>query len=150
MDQKRAYAISRAPRWCAGALIAIALAAPAVAADLSVTVDGLRSGSGAILLAVCPADSFLGRGCPYTGRTRAAGDPVRVILSGIEPGVYAVQAVHDENDNLDLDRNLVGWPLEGFGFSNAPPMRRGPPRFADAAIEIGPEGGAVGVTIRYY
>lgn len=128
-----------------------ATAPPVGAAELAVTVEGLRSGVGTVLLAVCPEARFLSRdGCPYTARVAAATAPLSVTLTGIEPGVYAVQAVHDENDNLDLDRNLVGWPLEGFGFSNAPPLRRGPPRFGDAAIRLGVEGAAVRLAIRYY
>ncbi len=137
-------------RFWLGAALALSAGA-AGAAELEVTVEGLRSGAGSVLLAVCSEASFLSRGgCPYTARARIEGRAARVTLGGIAPGVYAVQAVHDENDNLDLDRNLVGWPQEGFGFSNAPPMRRGPPRFGDAAIRIEEPRGAARVVIRYY
>ncbi|MDA1325954.1 MAG: DUF2141 domain-containing protein, partial [Proteobacteria bacterium] len=29
---------------------------------------------------------------------------------------------HDENDNKKLDRNIIGIPQEGFGFSNNPSL----------------------------
>jgi uncharacterized protein (DUF2141 family) len=72
----------------------------------------------------------------HCARPAAAG-AVALTLPDIPPGTYAVQAFHDENDNFDIDRNLLGLPPEGImGFSNDAPMRFGPPRFDDAAIEI--------------
>jgi uncharacterized protein (DUF2141 family) len=72
------------------------------------------------------------------------------VVLNIEPGVYAVQAFHDENDNLDLDRNMIGWPKEGMGFSNDAPMRYGPPSFEDAAIEIEAAGASTRLRLRYF
>jgi uncharacterized protein (DUF2141 family) len=43
-----------------------------------------------------------------------------------------VGVFHDENGNGKLDKNLVGLPKEGVGFSNTPGGRRLPPKFADA------------------
>ncbi len=120
------------------------------AAELKVTLEDVATGSGHLLVAVCTAETFLRRGCPYTGRAPAVSGEAEVVVRGIEPGVYAVQAFHDENDNLDLDRNFLGWPEEGMGFSNDAPMRFGPPRFADAAIAIGAGGGATRVRLRYF
>jgi len=33
-------------------------------------------------------------------------------------GTYSVAVLHDENGNQKLDRNIFGFPKEGFGFSN--------------------------------
>ena len=35
-------------------------------------------------------------------------------------GNYAVQVMHDENENNKLDTNFMGMPIEGYGFSNNP------------------------------
>ncbi len=121
----------------------------AAAAELKVTLEDVATASGHLLVAVCTPETFLRRGCPYTGRVAAVSGEAEVVVRGIEPGVYAVQAFHDENDNLDLDRNFLGWPKEGMGFSNDAPMRFGPPRFADAAIEIGAGGAATRLRLRY-
>ena len=74
----------------------------------------------------------------------------KVVVRDIDPGVYAVQAFHDENGNFDLDRNFLGLPKEGMGFSNDAPMRFGPPSFDDAAIEIGAAGAATRLRLRYF
>jgi uncharacterized protein (DUF2141 family) len=140
-------------RTVAVVLLPLLLFAPlsgAAAAELKVTLEDVATGSGHLLVAVCTAETFLRRGCPYTGRAPAVSGEAEVVVRGIEPGVYAVQAFHDENDNLDLDRNFLGWPEEGMGFSNDAPMRFGPPRFADAAIAIGAGGGATRVRLRYF
>ena len=96
----------------------------------------MKSDEGHVLVAVCTPETFLGAGCPYTARAPAAAGTVALAISDIPPGTYAVQTFHDANDNFDIDRNLLGLPREGMGFSNDAPMRFGPPQFDDAAIEI--------------
>jgi uncharacterized protein (DUF2141 family) len=120
------------------------------AAELNVTLEQIATGSGHVLVAVCTPETFLRRGCPYTGRAPAVTGEAQVVVRNIEPGVYAVQAFHDENDNLDLDRNFLGWPKEGMGFSNDAPMRFGPPTFEDAAIEIDAAGASTRLRLRYF
>jgi uncharacterized protein (DUF2141 family) len=134
-------------------LLQLLLAVPlsgALAADLEVTLEDVATSSGHVLVAVCTPETFLRRGCPYTGRAPAASGEAQVVVRGIDPGVYAVQAFHDQNDNLDLDRNILGLPKEGMGFSNDAPMRFGPPSFDDAAIEIGAAGAATRLRLRYF
>ena len=131
-------------------LVAAAPFSDAAAADLRVTVEEVAAGSGDVLVAVCTPETFLGQACPYTSRAPAVSGEAEVVVRGIEPGVYAVQAFHDANDNLDLDRNFLGLPEEGMGFSNNAPMRFGPPRFEDAAIEIDGRGSATRLRLRYF
>jgi len=41
------------------------------------------------------------------------------VFSGPLPaGDYAVTLYHDENNNGKFDSNMIGYPLEGYGFSN--------------------------------
>ncbi len=120
------------------------------AASLSVTIEGIDGSKGHVLVAVCASDAFLGAGCTLTGKAPAMPGAVTVVVRDIVPGVYAVQAFHDENDNMDIDRSLLGFPREGMGFSNDAPMRYGPPRFTDAAITIGPENAATRFRMRYF
>ena len=39
-------------------------------------------------------------------------------IDHLKPGHYAAFIVHDRNQNGKMDSNFVGFPLEGFGFSN--------------------------------
>ena len=42
----------------------------------------------------------------------------RCDFEGIAPGTYAMAIIHDENMNGKLDKNMLGIPTEGYGFSN--------------------------------
>jgi uncharacterized protein (DUF2141 family) len=59
-----------------------------------------------------------------------------VRFEGIPYGTYAVKVFHDENSNGRLDTNLIGFPKEGFGFSNDAMGSFGPPSFEQAAFAI--------------
>ena len=40
------------------------------------------------------------------------------IFKDIPKGKYAISIFHDENKNSKIDRNFIGIPKEGYGFSN--------------------------------
>ncbi len=50
----------------------------------------------------------------------------------IPPGAYALAVIHDENMNGKLDATSLGFPTEGYGFSNDARARFSAPSF-DAA-----------------
>ena len=128
-------------------LVAGAASGEAVAAEVTVQVSGLRNASGTIYAAVCTEAEFLNPTCSYFGRAPASAGAVTV--SGVPPGTYAVQVVHDENDNQTLDR--PGFlPSEGMGFSRDAPMRMGPPRWPDASFALAEPGATVPLTMRYF
>ena len=52
------------------------------------------------------------------------------------PGKYAVRYYHDENMNGKMETNLVGKPMEGYGFSNNVIGKFGPPPFEKWLFEI--------------
>jgi uncharacterized protein (DUF2141 family) len=121
----------------------------AAAASLSVVIDNIKDASGHILVALCTEQTFLGAGCPYVGKAPAAPSEVTIVIPGIAPGTYALQAFHDANDNFDIDRTALGFPKEGMGFGNDAPMRFGPPKFADAAVVIGDADATARLSMRY-
>ncbi len=59
-----------------------------------------------------------------------------VVINGLAGGDYGVVALHDENKNMKLDRNLFGFPKEGFGFANNPHVGLGPPTFGSAVLRV--------------
>ena len=74
---------------------------------------------------------------------------VRVVLNKLPAGNYAIAVLHDENKNGKLDTNLVGYPKEGYGFSNnnLPTFRA--PRFEEAAFTMSEEKEELSVRISY-
>ncbi|MGA7857196.1 MAG: DUF2141 domain-containing protein, partial [Terracidiphilus sp.] len=58
------------------------------------------------------------------------------VWENLPPGDYGVVAIHDENRNHKLDRNIFGWPKEGFGFANNPHVALSAPPFKEAVVHV--------------
>lgn len=126
-------------------------ASSAVAADLTVTVQGVRNSDGTIRIALYDGDQgFPKEGKPVAMQAQNASKGALVfVFPRLQPGNYAVTLFHDENGNEELDSNLFGIPTEGYGFSNDARGTMGPPSFTDAAIEIGPSDVTNAVSVQY-
>ena len=123
--------------------------APAHAATLEVVVANVRTSKGHVRVAACTRQEFLKEFCQYSGNAPARAGETVVRLE-VPPGTWAVQAYHDENDNNKIDRNFVGIPTEGLGFSRDAPFRFGPPSYDDAAFQLGAGGGRIRLSLRYF
>lgn len=64
----------------------------------------------------------------------AVGD-ITWALDNLEPGEYAIVALHDENENMKLDRNFIGVPKEGWGMSNNPSPKLKAPKYEAAVFQ---------------
>ena len=140
-------------RLAAGSFAALAVlvsAAQAEAASVTVTVTGVRDSRGVVRVAICPRGDFLHLHCPYYGHSPSKAGSVAVTINTVPPGVYAAEAYQDSNDNGLLDRNWLGLPLEGMGFSNDAPMNFGPPSFDDAALTVGGASIVISFRLRYF
>lgn len=82
-------------------------------------------------------------------QVKAGKGDVHLIFENIPAGEYAISAYHDANTNGELDKNLMGIPKEGFGFSNDAMGMFGPPDFKKASFEWN-GGEAVSLALRYY
>src|SRR5580704_15415446 len=105
---------------------------------LIVHIDGFRNEKGNAGITVFTSSdgwpenndkAFMHSGHPFTG------DKVTTELP-LPPGRYAIAALHDENSNHKLDKNMMGWPKEGFGFSNNPKVNLSAPSFDKAAMQV--------------
>ncbi len=105
---------------------------------LIVHIDGFRNqkGNAGITVFTSPDGwpenndkAFMHSGHPFTG------DKATMELQ-LPAGRYAIAAIHDENANHKLDRNMIGWPKEGFGFSNNPKVNLSAPSFNTAAMQV--------------
>jgi uncharacterized protein (DUF2141 family) len=120
--------------------VILRLTAVAHAAEVSISVRDVPNDRGHVLVALCLPKEFLEPRCSYQGSAPARSGVVIVRVSAVTPGRYAIQAFHDENDNLFVDRDFLGLPTELIGFGNDAPVRFGPPRFEDAAVEVPAQG----------
>lgn len=125
---------------------------PASATWLNVVVEGVRNGNGlvAVTLYADDASKFLIKhGSLYVGRVDAKAGTTRACIFVPKPGVYALALYHDENANQIFDRTSVGFPAEGFGFSNNPPTLAGLPSFKSVRISVPKPGLTTHVSMKY-
>jgi uncharacterized protein (DUF2141 family) len=123
----------------------LALAFPAVATagqDLRVVVTGIESTQGEITCLLYAG----GEGFPNDAERaeRSATYPSQSPLltctfDDVEPGRYAVAAVHDENGNGELDTNFRGFYKEPWGVSNNVRPASRAPRFLESSFYVTPE-----------
>ena len=130
------------------ALTSMTLAAGASAGELVVRIENISEQSGHLLLSLsASAAQWDGDEAPERRRMAASGDSLEVSFGDVQPGRYAVQVMHDANDNGKMDSNLLGIPSEGYGFSNNPQvMRRA--QFDEAAFDVGAEGDTITIRVR--
>ena len=125
------------------ALPAIATADPAV----KVTVVSIKANQGVLMIALHDEKGWSG---PPISRMKipVSGATLTVTLRAPAPGRYGVKMFHDVDGDGVMSTNIVGFPTEPVGFSNDAPIRFGPPSFADAGFNIGPDGATQTITLR--
>jgi uncharacterized protein (DUF2141 family) len=139
-----AASAARADDGCEGA------AAPG-RARLTVENTDLRLAQGEVQTTVYPDDPrrFLARRGKVARARAPAVLPVTRSCFWLPPGTYAVAVYHDQNNNHAFDRNSLGLPTEGFGFSNDAPAHFGLPAFGAVRFTLPPGGRTIRVKMRY-
>jgi uncharacterized protein (DUF2141 family) len=61
---------------------------------------------------------------------------MKIIISDLKSGIYAIGVYVDENHNGVLDKGMFGIPLEKYGFSNNPSTFAGPPSFKKCSFKF--------------
>ena len=95
-------------------------------------------------------DEFLVTGKKlYSKRETAQRPSTLLCLQAPHPGMYAIVIHHDENGNKKLDRNWVGLPQEGVGFSNNPELFFAVPDHKDVTFQVQDSVTTVDIQLRY-
>lgn len=131
------------------ALIAALSSANAFAGDLTVKLHGIRAQTGLVKVAVVDSqEAWDGKAAPVQADgTPAQAEEASFTFKDLKPGSYAVMITHDENGNGKMDTNVVGMPLEGYGFSNNPRVMR-KPTWDEARFEVAATGTAIDIDLR--
>ena len=120
-------------------LLAAALCAPVgVAADtLTIIIQDIREASGVVQVQVLSGQAqFEGDGSTAQFRESAVQGSLTITAEDLPAGEYAIRVMHDVNGNDELDANLVGMPVEPWGFSNNATGKFGPPEWSDARFAL--------------
>lgn len=69
-------------------------------------------------------------------KVKVTGNKVSYTFKDLPVGEYAVAVYQDVNSNGKCDRNMIGYPTEGFGFSKNYRPKLSAPKFDDVKIAI--------------
>jgi uncharacterized protein (DUF2141 family) len=123
-------------------------------ATLTVRVTGARNAKGKIRVALFrDGEGFPNDASQAVHKQAADVDPqtlsAQVVFANLPAGVYAVSVFHDENVNERLDKNFMGVPKEGYGASNNPKKKMGPPNFDEAKFQLSGTEQSVEIQLMY-
>ncbi len=119
---------------------------------LRVLVSGARRAAGNITFTLYGDDParFLAHGGSIAlTRVTLRGPAAEACFAVSRPGTYAVAVYHDENDNHRFDRNFLGLPAEGYGFSNNAGILLGPPSFSRVRFAVQTGDNRIGIQLTY-
>jgi uncharacterized protein (DUF2141 family) len=127
------------------------MAATLPSATVDVSVSGLRSAKGNVLICLTSNPKHFpdcGKDPLALKQSVAAEHASDVQFHNVVPGTYALALVHDENANNKMDV-AVFLPREGFAFSRNPAVVFGPPKFGSAQFRVGTGNSLQHVTMKY-
>ncbi|MDP2123112.1 MAG: DUF2141 domain-containing protein [Parvibaculum sp.] len=150
-------------RFAAGLAFASLAALPAWAGDLKVTVTGVRSDDGALMIGFYDSAANFEDAIGTSAKVGLLNDKGRLVgvtmrartgtqgiaVSELPAGRYGVIVFHDENDNGLLDISILRIPIEGYGFSNNAIGFLRAPSFDKAAVTVGEGDVSISIALTY-
>ncbi|NQZ82954.1 MAG: DUF2141 domain-containing protein [Colwellia sp.] len=106
------------------------------AADLTINISDIESGKGSVMVALYAGNKAYQSGeSTFVSKVKASSEKESVTFKDLPDGEYAVKMYQDENSNNELDKNMLGIPKEGYGFSNNV-GRFGQPDYKEAKFTV--------------
>ena len=107
--------------------------------DIELTIKNIKSSNGKLLIGVFKDHPSFEKEQPFKSVQSAKTSIVNGVLkvkTQLEPGVYGISLLDDENGNGKMDYNFIGIPKEGFGFSNYYHSAFSKPKFQSFQFEV--------------
>lgn len=115
---------------------------------LVVKIVGIRNAEGNIRVALRTDETTIA--AAQVARIDPQTLMAEATFENLPEGDYGVAVIHDENKNEKLDFNDYGMPLEGYGHSNNPSKRQGPPDFSETKFVFSAPTTTVTVNLIYW
>jgi uncharacterized protein (DUF2141 family) len=123
---------------------------PAAAAQLTVTVNGLRNANGNIELSIYnDASQWPDHPTPDHHQKKPAAAGSVTFTFDLPPGTYAAAGYHDENGNGKFDKTMLGLPEEGYTLSNNAKPFLSAPAWEKVNFQLPASGASVTMTMVY-
>ncbi len=91
------------------------------AQNVEVTITGIKSDKGQIAIGVFKDDETFKKEKAFRDLKfvkKDISDGMMMVKFSLEPGIYGLSLLDDENSNGKMEYNFLGIPKEGFGFSD--------------------------------
>ena len=99
---------------------------------LTVEITGLRNNNGNLLYELFDKNhKSLKVGTEFITNNKCV-----IVIENVKPEKYGFNYIHDENKNKKLDTKMLIIPKEGYGYSNNPDAKFGPPDFKKWIFEV--------------
>ena len=108
--------------------------------SLTVEVNGLQNSKGIVQFALYNKDGTIPdedyKKCSKILKEKIQNGSSKVTFNNLPLGKYAVNILHDENENGEIDKGFI-LPIEGIGFSNYQSIGlTNRPNFSKASFEL--------------
>jgi uncharacterized protein (DUF2141 family) len=103
--------------------------------SIQLAVNGLDNGLGHVHCALETEATWLTKTPTRVSTSSIQGGQATCAFADVPPGVYALVAFHDANDNLRLDVNRLGIPVEQYCTSRNAQRHLERPRFSNASFD---------------
>jgi uncharacterized protein (DUF2141 family) len=115
---------------------------------LTIKITGIRNSEGNIRVALRSDENTIvaSKIVEIDPKTLTA----QAVFDNLPEGTYGIAAIHDENKNEKLDFNDSGVPTEGYGHSNNPEKRPGPPSFDETKFAFAAPGSNLEIALIYW
>jgi len=104
--------------------------------NIKVIIENVKDEQGSILIALYNSEAHYMKERFRELKLAAHKGQVSGVIENVPAGTYAISVMHDANDNLQLDTNAMGIPIEGFGFSNNAMGMFGPPAYKKVVFDF--------------
>ena len=120
------------------------------AANLTVTVDGLRNAKGTVRLELDGSEAAWNNKAKPTalGHVQAAVGAVTYTFNDVPPGTYGLSVYQDEDNSGKMRFNPTGFPMEGYGFSTHLHLMRAP-TFREAQFTVADQDATVLIHLKH-
>jgi len=119
----------------------------------NVVISDIRNEKGALLLSFYKDEQEFARDQPFMVEKldkKWRVDGQMCIEISLEPGVYGIALLDDENNNGRMEYSRLGLPKEGFGFSNYVHNGITRPKFSNFTVNINQNDQVVEIRLKYF
>lgn len=120
--------------------------------NTNVKISDIRSEKGQIILNVFKSSEDYEQEKVFKKlifEKKAVDNGSMIINCDFEPGIYGITLIDDENKNGELNKNLIGIPKEGFGFSDFFMEKMKKPVFDDFKVTLKNQNNKITIKVKY-